>query len=481
MNNCFRSARSLANAIRNKKLSSETLANEHLAQIKKYNESIKALRVVNSGNALVEAKAADAHVKTGLPAGRLHGVFYSAKDHIEVAGLSRSDGSKASETANDVKDSFLAALLRSEGAICLGKGNMAEYGKSYFTDNRIYGRTNNPFSSAHSPGGSSGGDAAAVAAGLVDFALAADAGGSVRIPASFCGIFGLHPTPGTFSENTSGHAISNLFRTYGVMSRHLEDIAILQQILIAPDPLDSKYSPFPINLPKNQTKTFAYFTEINGVKCDGEIVIGMEKAVAKLEAEGWKGIETTPAPFAGAYEIFIILAGQTALLLEDLLSEAAGNPRDLANESPHVSLLRSRIATELPALTVEKLLACWNRVFELRANIGKVFQEYDFVLSPVAASLAPPHSTSMYEVKDKDGTIQQLYSQQVYQFSTAINVLSLPAIAFPTHLSKSKLPVGLQIIGPRFGDRDLIDVLRSADFTTGLVPEIVVPKIQNQK
>jgi Asp-tRNA(Asn)/Glu-tRNA(Gln) amidotransferase A subunit family amidase len=167
----------------------------------------------------------------------------------------------------------------------------------------------------------------------------------------------------------------------------------------------------------------------------------------------------------GSYSIFIILAAQALLLLEDRLSADAGSPRNLSNEGHIMQNLRARIATELPELKTTDLLRYWYQVDLLRRQIAPCFEKYDFFLAPVSASLPVPHGTASYKVGK-----QKLQSQEVYQFASAVNVLGLPALAFPTELSKEGLPIGLQLIGPRYSELDLIAVLRNAGICDALPP-----------
>lgn len=462
------SAREIARLIRSRTLSCSEIVEARLKQIATLNPALNALRFVNDAGARASAAKLQVEIDSELLRGRLHGVPFSAKDSVDIQGLPTSHGAVRGGTESAPQTSTFARRVLDQGAICVGKGNMAEYGKSYYTDNPRFGRSNNPFDPSRTPGGSSGGDAAAVAAGFAPFALASDSGGSVRVPANYCGIFGLYPTRGVLSDGDSAsipQAIAAMMRCNGILARHLEDIELLFQVLSGYDPLDPYSVPFPTPMVDRRFDPgkFLFFSRMNNASCDSRIRAQLEATVKKLESLGFRGEEVCPQELSSTFEIFIILAGQASLILEDAQAKDAGNPRDLNAEGHIMKNLRSRIANELPELTTENLLRAWAQVDRLRFSVQRVFQSARFVLAPVTATVAPLHGTSTYEID-----AQKLPSQEVFQFASCVNVLGLPSIAFPTALSKERIPLGLQIIGPRFSEYALIDVLRKIGCTTGL-------------
>lgn len=452
--------------IASKKLDCLDILEEHIKAINSHNKKLNALIYINEKRAKDQMKILSAEAKKGALRGRLHGITFSAKDTVAVAGLPQSDGSITSLKHSAPQDSTLIAKLLKEGAVCIGKANMAERGKSYYTDNPIYGRTNNPFDQTRSPGGSGGGDAAAVACNFAQFGIGADAGGSIRVPAAFCGLFGLFPTRGVFSDTSPtrfSHTVPNLFRNNGVISKSLDDLELLFKVLKGYDPLDP-VSVEPaighLNQAMHIKSNFIYFDNINGVRSDNQISQQLEGVKERFQALGFTGQQGAPDACKATYEIYIILAGQAMLILEDHLATQGGAQLDLSHDGPTITNLRKRITSELPPLNVEMLLKCWYTVDLLRNEIAKIFSNFDFILTPIAATLPPLHDTSRYEI---DG--QSLQSQQVFQFSSLVNVLGLPAITFPVGVSKNGLPIGLQIIGARFSEKRLFDIIRMAGYT----------------
>ena len=454
--------------IRNRDLTSVELIDSALAKIEVWNPSINALRFVNTDAARLAAVQKDELVRAGASLGRLHGVPYCVKDHINVAGLPRSEGTRLYEIEAAKSSAAMIELLEAEGAICIGKSNMAEYGKSYYTDNLAFGRSSNPFDLTRTCGGSGGADAAAIACGMASFGLGADSGGSLRVPANFCGQFGIHPTHGTITSAgliNQTSTISALTRAFGPLATCLDDLELLWRILVGYDWRDP-YSVAHPNAAAVTKRRFLYFDTLNGVRCDPEIQTSLVKCAQRFESCGYRADQGAPVPFAAAIEIFILIAGQAALISEDLAAATRRQPRDPQAEGPLMLDLRARLAARLEPLVLERFFAASQRCDELRREASKIFEQYDFVLAPVAATLAMPHGTTSFELAG-----QTLESHQVFQFSSCINLLDLPAIAFPTGISSSAIPLGLQIIGPRFGELELFKILRMAGFQTGLEPK----------
>ena len=440
-------------------------SNYHFERIEKLNPSVRALRYFNKNQVLQVCKKRESELKSGALTGRLHGICFTAKDSVPVKDMPLSYGTQSSLVENMSFNSALIEKLLMEGAICIGKSNMAEQGKSYTTDNPLFGATNNPFKLQHTPGGSGGGDSAAVACKFADFGLGADAGGSIRVPAAFCGLFGLFPTRGIFSDAGLAsivHTFARLFRSSGIIAGFLDDLELLYSVLKGYDSEDPFSLPYMTELSDHspEIKKVCVFHRLNGVECDLEIKSSLKKAAKKLEQAGYEIIDQVPVACEKSYEIFILLAGQAALILEDLLALEAGKIVPAADEGSIMQNLRSRIKKELPPLTCESLLKAMYLVDYLRNEINKSFTAFDAILCPVAATLPPKHGTSLYEVNG-----QKLQSQQVFQFASMVNVLGLPAISFPECLSKDALPVGLQLIGPRFSERKLFKVLRRTGYT----------------
>lgn len=433
-----------------------------LAQISQGNPKVNALCCIAKERSLERAQSLETAIRKGEAGGRLLGVPFIAKDTIDVKGLPRSDGSKASFVPSSAQSAKMIDLLESEGAICIGKGNMAEQGRSYFTDNLLHGRSLNPWNLELTPGGSGGGDAAAVALGLGQFSIGADAGGSIRVPANFCGLFGLYPTPGsipTTGLSSTTHTWKQILRSHGVTTTSLQDLRVLMRVLFQFDPRDPFSHQRRASFHHPRTRRIALVESVRGTLPDPEIRSALTEAQRRFEEAGWEVVPRSMPVFDATLEPFIFLAGQAALVIDDLIAQEGGRPVDFASESPAMKRLRERIATNLPPLELSTFFRAWYGCHMLRYQAQSLFSEYDCILAPVAATLAMRHGTASFEI---GGLTYQ--SEQVFQFSSMVNLLGLCSIAFPTGVSQSGTPLGLQLIGNRFDEELVIDALESAQY-----------------
>src|SRR5437763_796350 len=242
------SAGELAEAIRSKKLTSKAIVEAHLERIAKVNPKLNAVVQLTAEAARKEADEADAALARGDIKGPLHGVPITIKDTLETAGVICTGGTKGRANFVPKADATAVARLRNAGAIVLGKTNVPELAGALESDNLIYGRTNNPYDLTRTPGGSSGGEAALIAACGTPFGLGSDAAGSVRLPAHFCGIASLKPTSGRLSR--AGHVppadgwVADVWQI-GPMARHVEDLIAMMPVLLGADPRDRTVIPMP--------------------------------------------------------------------------------------------------------------------------------------------------------------------------------------------------------------------------------------------
>ncbi|MBX7145249.1 MAG: amidase [Oligoflexia bacterium] len=392
------------------------------------------------------------------PQGRLYGLTFSAKDSVDVAGFPVGDGGQFERIPNATAHARLVNRLFEEGAICVGKGNMSEYGKSFVTDNKILGPTLNPFDIRFSAGGSSGGDAAAVAANMATFALVSDMGGSVRIPANFCGLFGLLPTRGVFPGLGLSHSpngLVGLLRSHGVIARSLDDIELLHACLkeyVGEDPFSIPESLFAND---SAATRIGVIDSIGGIGCSPEIQSSLANFTNRAIQRGCKVQRIEPSCFQQCLEPFITLGIQAILLQEDFTARDNGCARDSSKETSGLQKTRQRLSSELPQLSAERLLRLWRYVDGLRLEAGNIFLDLDLIVSPVCAVLPPELSNPSLSLNGSP-----LAPELATRFSFAANVLGLTALAFPTAIAPNGLPVGLQVMGPRFTERRLFNTLR---------------------
>lgn len=245
-----RSATELAALIQQRKLTSTAVVSAYLARIEALNPSINALVQVRAQAALADAWAADRALAQGECRGLLHGVPFTVKDVIDTRGVVSAAGLTERADYLPEQDAVVVTRMKAAGAILLGKSNCPPGGGGGVTDNPVYGATHNPHGLAHSPGGSSGGEAAAIAAGLSPLGLGSDSGGSLRVPAHFCGICTLKPTTGRVpNTGVFDHpgGLSDYRSQIGPMARHVDDLALVLQVIAGEDGRDAGVIPMPLH------------------------------------------------------------------------------------------------------------------------------------------------------------------------------------------------------------------------------------------
>ncbi len=254
----FSSASQLASAIRDREISAEEVLDAHLAQIARHNPALKAIVTLDEEGARRRAREADAALAQGQSWGPLHGVPVTIKDALQVAGLRTTSSYKPLANYIPREDAVCVARLRAAGAIVLGKTNMPPLAGDYQSDSPIFGRANNPWDLGRTPGGSTGGGAAAVAAGLSPLEIGSDFGGSVRIPAHFCGLFGLRPT--THRVSWAGHipelpgkpGVLRSMVTVGPLARSVADLRLALTTIAGADGRTWEVPPMPLDAPPPQ-------------------------------------------------------------------------------------------------------------------------------------------------------------------------------------------------------------------------------------
>ena len=297
----FLPAVAMAQLIRGKKISPVELAEAHLAKIERLNPKLNAFVHVDADRVRREARAAEAAVMSGKSLGPLHGVPISIKSSLDVAGLRCEAGTRLHAGNIATQDAPLVARLRNAGAVVLGVTNTPELLMAWETDNRLYGRTNSPWDIERTPGGSSGGEAAAIAAGMSAGGVGSDGGGSIRVPAHFSGICGLKPTPGRIPATGHFPASGGPFALLGVvgpMARTVADVKALFEVTQGPDDGDTCAAPVALRWPEdNEVKKLrvGYFED------DGRTPVTTEtRAAVRTAAEVLRGAGFQVEPFRPA-------------------------------------------------------------------------------------------------------------------------------------------------------------------------------------
>lgn len=426
------SAKKISEAIKNKEVSSLEVVSAHLKRIDEVNPKLNAIVHLAPERAISEAKDADAAIANGEPIGALHGVPMTVKDSHDVQGLVSTGGTKGRENFVPNRDATTVARMRHAGAIVLGKTNTPELTLSFETDNLIYGKTNNPYDLNRTPGGSSGGAGAIIASGGSPLDLGTDTGGSVRVPAGFCGIAGLKPTAGRVPR--TGHIISHSLgaidslTTVGPMARYIEDLVLVYPIISGPDGEDPAIVPMPINDPAEvnlRHLRVAWFTDIGDVISTTEVACTLKSAADTLTNVGVSLTEDIPKAIVRNQETSLLYADGGAGVRR--LLEKAGT----MDSHPWVR----RFTEETEALPVAAYTALLEQVDAFRSEMLGFMEHYDAIVCPVRPFPALPHGESLTPERGVANT-----------FTSSFNVTGWPATVVRAGTSPEGLPIGIQVI-----------------------------------
>src|SRR6266550_8207506 len=398
----FLSAVSMAELIRQKKLSAVELVQAHLSKITRLNPKLNAYVHVNSDAALQQARVAEQAVTQNQSVGPLHGVPLSIKSSIDVGGGFRCEsGTKLREGRVPSPDAPLVSRLRKAGAIILGVTNTPELLMAWETDNLLYGRSNNPWDLSRTAGGSSGGEAAVIASGCSAGGVGSDGGGSIRVPAHFCGICGLKPTPGRIPA--SGHFPQSvgpfaLLGVVGPMARTAGDLKLLFEVMQGPDVGDPSAAPVPVRWPnKDALKKIriGYFKDDGRTPVTPETRMAVERAAKALQGAGFAVEAFRPENLEEIRELWWKFFGVVGGMLLGPMTK--GREAEL---SPILKEFNSWVAVE-PPHTAQTLLDTWIQRDVLRRQMFEQMQQFPVLLCPVASIPAFKHGEREWKVEGR--------------------------------------------------------------------------------
>ena len=455
----------MAQRVRAYKLSPVELIDAHLARIEKLNPKLNAFVEVDSGRARAHAKAAEAARAKNSSAdslGALHGVPISIKSSIDVAGLRTECGSRLRRGNIAHQDAPLVARLRAAGAIILGNTNVPEFLMAYETDNLLYGRTNSPWDLARTPGGSSGGEAAAIAAGCSAGGMGSDGGGSVRIPAHYSGICGLKPTPGRVPSTGHYPGSAGPFAQLGVvgpMARTIRDVERLFEVVAGPDPGDPCAAPVPLRPPSDVDTgklRVAYFEDDGVTPVTPETAAAVCTAAEALRQQGFKVEHWVPSGLERIWRLWWNLFGRAGQMAFE--QTVSGREAEL---SPVLRDFRARVAAE-PPLTAGELLNTLLERDVIRNAILEKMEEFSIVICPVCAVPAFRHGEREWIVQGR--RVEYL---KAMSYSQWFNLLGNPAAVVPVGKSPEGLPIGVQIVGRPWQEEEVLAVAEKIEDSCG--------------
>jgi Asp-tRNA(Asn)/Glu-tRNA(Gln) amidotransferase A subunit family amidase len=452
----------MADKIRKRIISPVELVEAHLAQIAKLNPKLNAFVHIDAKRALQAARDAETQVMHGSQLGPLHGVPISIKSSINVAGMLCESGTRLRAGFVPAQDAPLVARLRAAGAIVLGVTNTPELLMAWETDNLLYGRTNNPWDLERTSGGSSGGEAAAIAAGMSAGGVGSDGGGSIRVPAHFCGICGLKPTPGRIPATGHYPVSAGPFALIGVvgpMARAVADLKALFEVMQGPDVGDTCAARVPVRWPSDdevRKLRVGYFEDDGRTPVTVETRAAVRRAAEALRSAGFQVDPVQPEGLEEARQLwhkFFVVAG--GMLLRPMFRD---REHDL---SPILKQFLESSAAE-PALAEEHLLYAWIQRDELRARFLAQMQRYPILLCPAAAIPAFRHGERSWPLEDK-----KVKYLDAWSYTEFFNLLGNPAAVVPGGHSSVGLPIGVQIVGRPWEEEQVLSVAAALENECG--------------
>jgi Asp-tRNA(Asn)/Glu-tRNA(Gln) amidotransferase A subunit family amidase len=436
----FLSAIKMVELIRNRKLSPVELVQAHLDRIEKLNVKINAYVQVDSERALAAARQAGAAVLRNESLGPLHGVPISIKSAIDVADMRCEAGTKLRAGHVAAEDAPLVSRLRKAGAVILGTTNTPELLMAWETDNLLYGRTNNPWDLSRTAGGSSGGESAAIASGCSAGGVGSDGGGSIRVPAHFCGICGLKPTPGRipatghFPQSVGPFALTGVV---GPMARTVADLKLLFEVMQGPDLGDPSAAPLPVLWPgpnKLKQTRIGYFEDDGRTPVTPETRNAVKSAAQALRRAGFEVEPFRPEGLEKARELWWKFFGIAGGMLLGPMTK--GREAEL---SPILQEFSGWVSAE-PSHTAQTLLDTWIGRDLVRMQIFEQMEKFPVLLCPVASIPAFRHGERHWQIEGK--TVEYL---DAWSYCEWFNLLGMPAATVPVAHSAEGLPIGVQI------------------------------------
>ncbi len=448
--------------LRAHELSASELVRETLHAIDRRNPALNALVTLRGEAALVEAAHADRRLARG-EARRLEGIPFSVKDLIATAGVRTTAGSRALRDYVPTRSATAVQRLQDAGAILIGKSNCSEFGMgNLHTGNRIFGDTRNPWSASHTPGGSSGGESAAVAAGLTSFGIGTDFGGSVRWPAHCTGVASLRPSTGHVPNTgvlphsgladrwvVSSESFQCSIQAIGPLARSVRDLSLLLDVMSGPDGLDGQALPvarLDLDAIDAHGLACAYFEGDDRIPVRADIRWAVTQAARVLESDGLTITRLRPPALEPALEVFHALRQADGLADHRAVADRF--------ESELTPLVRAGLAESAERrVGLDEYRHLTRRADHIRAEIASFMQRFPILLLPVGSVPAFVPCDGEFEAPEAPSPRSAFES-----YCRAISLLRVPAAVVPCGTSDEGLPIGVQVVGRRFHDGEVLAV-----------------------
>ena len=479
MNLVFATASQLAQMIRDKEVSATEVLNAYLKQIEKYNYKVNAIATLDTERAKQRAIEADKALARGENWGVLHGVPITIKDAIETAGLRTTAGYLPLKDYIPQHDAIAVERLRAAGAVIMAKTNCATVAADHQTNNSVFGRTNNPWNLNYTPGGSTGGGAAAIAAGLSPLELGSDGGGSIRQPAHCCGIFGfkptdrLVPTQGQLPEVPGYPKSIRHVLTIGALARSVEDLKLCLCLIAGADPRQPEIPPVAIKTPPEiSSLRIAWTPELGNLTVDRVGSSALANFVTRLAEAGCLIEQHIPEfDFDAAWQTYgesygqEILAGEPVFTWDNILTTLKINYYKFRIDRQYRNSPIERGFLKAFPLNLNKYMQALTKRDRLIAQMDRFLTDWDAYLCPVSSITAFPHQPKGKPIEVN--RIKLPYTTACGGYATLLNLTGHPVVVIPIGQSKSGLPIGVQIVGKRWQDLELLAIAQKIDEIAG--------------
>ncbi len=446
----------LANAIRELRVSSEEVTRAYLSRIEEANGPLNAVVALRGDEAIADAQARDQALARSDTLGPLHGVPMTLKDSIDTAGLVTTGGTLGRQNYVPARNATVAARLIAAGAVLMGKTNTPEFTMSFETGNLVYGETRNPYDTTRSPGGSSGGAGAAIAAAMTPFDIGSDTGGSIRVPSHFNGIAGIKPTTGRVPR--TGHVVD--FRgihqgktQLGPMARYVDDLELLLRVISGPDDRDPYVYPVPLGDPSAVSLRglrMAWHSDNGLFEPDANTQATVVAAVKALSEAGAIATEAVPSPVTQIGTGIWALGGDAldGHAWMDRLLETAGT------RETHDFVAWTRDPSS--AVPAGELTAAIERLDQFRSDMLAFMADYDLIVSPVVGFPALPFGEST-----------KLASVMGFTYTHIHNLTGWPGAVVRCGTSDDGLPIGVLVTAKPWAEHVALAAVRHLEEVFG--------------
>jgi len=457
-------AADLAEIIRKKQASCREVIQAHLERIEDVNPGINAITVLLADEALKAADDADQALSSNRDVGPLHGVPMTVKENIDLIGSATTHGIVALKDAYPVETASHIAQLKNAGVIPIGRTNTPDFGSRWHTDNDLRGATKNPWDANCTPGGSSGGDAAALATGMTALGMGNDYAGSLRWPSQCCGITALRPTLGRIVRIPTAPNVPNpplaiqLFAVHGPMARYARDLRLALHHMSGPDPRDPWWVPAPLIGPETAHPIpVAVTVDPAGIGVDDNVASAVKSAADALSDAGYDVKEVEPPAVARAAQLYYQIILEYGQTIRDVPMEELVSKDQIRFQEAH---------QEAFGIFVDKISPdCFGERMEIAKAWGEFQAEWPLILGPVAAMQPFPIGFDMA------GTDEALAWLRASRLIVIVNMLGLPSVAVPINIAEG-LPQGIQVIGRRYREDLCLDAAEAIEDRLGTITPI---------